>query len=124
MGALSLLTPCVFPMIPITVSYFTNHAGGNRKNAVFTAFVYAVGIILTFTALGYANCEHMNLTGRIRTAPLSTSRKQPMPAGSGRATAASSSAPSVHKFKYCLAEYRFVPNRSKNILRELGCISG
>src|SRR5208282_6052579 len=26
MGALSLLTPCVFPMIPITVSYFTNHA--------------------------------------------------------------------------------------------------
>ena len=25
LGALSLLTPCVFPMIPITVSYFTNH---------------------------------------------------------------------------------------------------
>ena len=26
MGALSLLTPCVFPMVPITVSYFTNRA--------------------------------------------------------------------------------------------------
>ncbi len=52
MGALSLLTPCVFPMIPITVSYFTNHAGGSRKSAIFTALVYAVGIILTFTALG------------------------------------------------------------------------
>ncbi len=52
MGALSLLTPCVFPMVPITVSYFTNHAGGNRRNAVFTAFVYTSGIILTFTALG------------------------------------------------------------------------
>ena len=52
MGALSLLTPCVFPMIPITVSYFTNHASGNRKSAIFTAIIFAVGIILTFTALG------------------------------------------------------------------------
>jgi thiol:disulfide interchange protein DsbD len=30
LGALSLLTPCVFPMIPITVSYFTNHSAGDR----------------------------------------------------------------------------------------------
>jgi thiol:disulfide interchange protein len=52
MGALSLLTPCVFPMIPITVSYFTNHAGGSRRSAVFTALVYGIGIILTFSALG------------------------------------------------------------------------
>jgi thiol:disulfide interchange protein len=52
MGALSLLTPCVFPMIPITVSYFTNHSGGNRSNAAFRALVYSVGIVLTFTALG------------------------------------------------------------------------
>lgn len=53
-GALSLLTPCVFPMIPITVSYFTNHAAGNRGAAVRDAVVYALGIILTFTALGVA----------------------------------------------------------------------
>ena len=53
-GALSLLTPCVFPMIPITVSYFTNHAAGNRGAAVRDATVYALGIILTFTALGVA----------------------------------------------------------------------
>jgi thiol:disulfide interchange protein len=52
MGALSLLTPCVFPMIPITVSYFTNHAGQDRRSAVTSALVYAVGIILTFTMLG------------------------------------------------------------------------
>jgi thiol:disulfide interchange protein DsbD len=52
MGALSLLTPCVFPMIPITVSYFTNHASGNRRTAVFTALIYGIGIIMTFTALG------------------------------------------------------------------------
>jgi thiol:disulfide interchange protein DsbD len=51
-GALSLLTPCVFPMVPITVSYFTNHAAGSRRAAVGNAFVYSAGIILTFTALG------------------------------------------------------------------------
>lgn len=54
MGALSLLTPCVFPMIPITVSYFTNHASQSRAAAIRNALVYGLGIILTFTALGLA----------------------------------------------------------------------
>lgn len=53
-GALSLLTPCVFPMVPITVSYFTNHAAGSRGRAVGQAGTYMAGIILTFTALGMA----------------------------------------------------------------------
>lgn len=52
LGAASLLTPCVFPMIPITVSYFTNHASGDRSKAVKLASVYSVGIIATFTILG------------------------------------------------------------------------
>lgn len=52
LGALSLLTPCVFPMIPITVSYFTNHAGGDRGRAVKLATIYSLGIIATFTLLG------------------------------------------------------------------------
>ncbi len=53
-GALSLLTPCVFPMIPITVSYFTNHASGDRTKALKLAAVYSGGIIATFTLLGMA----------------------------------------------------------------------
>ena len=52
LGALSLLTPCVFPMIPITVSYFTNHSSHNRARAVRLATVYSLGIIATFTLLG------------------------------------------------------------------------
>lgn len=62
MAALSLLTPCVFPMVPITVSYFTNRAGprqgsgrgGSRRDAVRQALIYGLGIVLTFTALGFA----------------------------------------------------------------------
>jgi thiol:disulfide interchange protein DsbD len=52
LGALSLLTPCVFPMIPITVSYFTNHSSQNRAKFVKLAAVYSLGIIATFTILG------------------------------------------------------------------------
>ena len=52
LGALSLLTPCVFPMIPITVSYFTNHSAGDRAKALRLASVYSVGIIATFTLVG------------------------------------------------------------------------
>jgi thiol:disulfide interchange protein len=54
MGAVSLLTPCVFPMVPITVSYFTGAAAGSRKKAVGQAFTYMMGIVLTFTAIGMA----------------------------------------------------------------------
>jgi thiol:disulfide interchange protein len=53
MGGLALLTPCVFPMIPITVSYFTKRQSLSRGQAIFEAFMYSVGIILTFTLLGF-----------------------------------------------------------------------
>ncbi|HRR57211.1 MAG TPA: protein-disulfide reductase DsbD family protein [Acidobacteriota bacterium] len=53
MGALALLTPCVFPMIPITVSYFTKRNAQSRKRAVFEAGLYSIGIVLTFTLLGF-----------------------------------------------------------------------
>lgn len=52
LGALSLLTPCVFPMIPITVSYFANHSGGSRSHSIKLALVYSIGIIATFTIAG------------------------------------------------------------------------
>ena len=40
MGALSLLTPCVFPMVPITVSYFTAQAERRRGRALSLALIY------------------------------------------------------------------------------------
>ncbi len=52
MGFLSLLTPCVFPMIPITVSFFTKKEGLTRAQGVGQAFIYCLGIMVTFTALG------------------------------------------------------------------------
>ena len=52
LGALSLLTPCVFPMIPITVSYFTNHSSGSRSRSIRLAAIYSIGIVATFTIIG------------------------------------------------------------------------
>ncbi|MBM81396.1 MAG: hypothetical protein CMJ78_12515 [Planctomycetaceae bacterium] len=51
-GFLALLTPCVFPMIPITVSFFLKQAESKTHRPVFTATVYCLGIICTFTVLG------------------------------------------------------------------------
>lgn len=50
-GLAALLTPCVFPMIPLTVSYFTKHAD-NRAEALRMASVYGLAIVGTFTGLG------------------------------------------------------------------------
>ena len=52
MGFFALLTPCVFPMIPITVSYFTKLGENNNSNPVKAASIYAIGIILIFSMLG------------------------------------------------------------------------
>jgi len=53
-GFLALLTPCVFPMIPITVSFFTKNEQRTYGAAVKQATVYCLGIITTFTGLGMA----------------------------------------------------------------------
>ncbi|MBI2686997.1 MAG: thioredoxin family protein [Acidobacteria bacterium] len=46
-GLAAIFTPCVFPMIPFTLSYFLNREGGLRQAAVF-----CLGIIVLFTAIG------------------------------------------------------------------------
>lgn len=54
MGLLALLTPCVFPMIPITVSFFSKKVGdGEKRQTDYAgATAYSLGIIGTFTGLG------------------------------------------------------------------------
>ena len=47
-GFLAILTPCVFPMIPITVSFFINKKESSLKNGLF----YGVSIVLIFTFIG------------------------------------------------------------------------
>ncbi|MGE5479212.1 MAG: cytochrome c biogenesis protein CcdA [Chloroflexota bacterium] len=62
-GALALLTPCVFPMVPITVSFFTKRAEKEKASGLKDSLVYAFGIISTFTALGIALALIFGATG-------------------------------------------------------------
>jgi len=49
-GLLSIFTPCVFPMIPLTVSFFTNKSG-NRKRGIANASLYGFFIFLIYVLL-------------------------------------------------------------------------
>lgn len=56
-GLAALFTPCVFPMIPITVSFFLNQSAGAgteaKRGGWMQALVFCVGIIVLFTGLGF-----------------------------------------------------------------------
>ena len=51
-GFAALLTPCVWPMIPITVSFFLNRNKKSRKRAIKDASVYGMSIIVIYVTLG------------------------------------------------------------------------
>ncbi|MBQ3710069.1 MAG: thioredoxin family protein [Bacteroidales bacterium] len=48
-GLAALLTPCVFPMVPMTVSFFMHGDGENKKDGRFKAFMYFLFIVLLYT---------------------------------------------------------------------------
>jgi len=52
MGLIAWFTPCVFPMIPITVSYFAGRAEDSKKQLFLLASVFSLGIIVTYTGAG------------------------------------------------------------------------
>ncbi len=62
-GLLSLLTPCVFPMIPITISFFTKRAAKTAPERVGLCSVYAGSIILGFALVGFGLAIVMKVFG-------------------------------------------------------------
>ena len=51
-GLASIFTPCVFPMIPITMSFFLNKQGASKASIVTQAAIFCIGIVVLFTSLG------------------------------------------------------------------------
>ena len=51
-GLACIFTPCVFPMIPITMSYFLNQQSGEKRGGLSQAIVFCLGIIVLFSGLG------------------------------------------------------------------------
>lgn len=50
-GFIAFLMPCIFPMVPLTVSYFTKRAG-SRQKGIGQALIYGISIIVIYVAFG------------------------------------------------------------------------
>lgn len=53
-GLLSIFTPCVFPMIPVMMSYFVSTQSGEKKASITQAVTFVAGVIALFTGMGAA----------------------------------------------------------------------
>jgi len=53
-GVLTSFTPCVYPMIPVTVTYIGGASAGNRRRAARLSLVYVLGMAVVYSALGVA----------------------------------------------------------------------
>lgn len=51
-GLIALVTPCVWPLIPMTVSFFLKRNKSNRKKAISEAVLYGISIIVIYVLLG------------------------------------------------------------------------
>lgn len=52
-GLLAFFMPCIYPMIPLTISFFTKKSG-SRAKGIQSAIIYGISIILIYVALGLA----------------------------------------------------------------------
>ncbi len=76
-GGLALnLTPCVYPLIPITVSYFGGRSGQGRRKLAVHALLYVGGLALTNSVLGVHSCAHGEPDRRRIAAPGDADRRR------------------------------------------------
>ncbi|HTM68021.1 MAG TPA: cytochrome c biogenesis protein CcdA [Candidatus Binatia bacterium] len=68
-GLLSVATPCVLPMVPITLATVGITRATSRGRAFLTAAAYMAGIVLTFTALGVAFALSGRMLGSLLSHP-------------------------------------------------------
>lgn len=68
-GFLVSLTPCVYPVIPITVAYIGGQSGGSRGKALLLSLAYVLGMAVTYTALGSIAALTGTLFGSVQSSP-------------------------------------------------------
>jgi cytochrome c-type biogenesis protein len=68
-GVLTSFTPCVYPMIPVTVTYIGGASAGSRGRAFLRTLVYVLGIALIYSALGAFAALTKRFFGQMSTNP-------------------------------------------------------
>ncbi len=69
-GVLTSFTPCVYPMIPITIAYIGGRSGESRLKGLFLSIFYVIGMAATYSALGAFAALTGKLFGSASTNPI------------------------------------------------------
>jgi len=64
-GVLTSFTPCVYPMIPVTVTFIGTAAGGKRGRSVSLSSVYVLGMAVVYSSLGVVTAILGKTFGRV-----------------------------------------------------------
>lgn len=70
-GILASASPCVYPLIPITVSVIGGSSGRSRLSGFFYSLIYVLGLALVYGGLGLIAAASGRLFGEISTSPIS-----------------------------------------------------
>ncbi len=68
-GLMVSFTPCIYPMIPVTVAYIASQSSGSRIRGFILSLFYVLGTSFTYTVMGYAAAVSGQLFGQIQTSP-------------------------------------------------------
>lgn len=68
-GVLTSLTPCVYPLIPVTIGYIGANSAGKRQKAFFISLSYVLGIACVYSFLGAAAALTGSIFGEISSNP-------------------------------------------------------
>lgn len=69
-GALVSFTPCIYPLIPITVGYIGTNSSGSKLKGLFLSLMYVTGVAITYAFLGILAVSTGTIFGRFTTLPL------------------------------------------------------
>lgn len=70
-GILTSFTPCVYPVIPITVGYIGANAAGSKRKGFTLSVSYVMGMAVTYSLLGGTAALTGKIFGQVSTSPIS-----------------------------------------------------
>jgi cytochrome c-type biogenesis protein len=71
-GIVVSFSPCVYPLIPITLSFIGVKAQASRSRGLFLSLVYVLGLAVTYSILGFVAAATGSLFGRIANHPIAS----------------------------------------------------
>ena len=68
-GVLVSFTPCVYPVVPVTIAFIGARASGSKRRGFLLSVIYVLGMAVTYTVLGGIAALSGKLFGQLQTNP-------------------------------------------------------